>query len=416
MTDADWLTRYSTLTQRLPAAGDIVSDRVFLCGMSACVDVCIDLHDAQPLLEVPATSPAAPLRDMLMDRVARGIGGEVLFDWPEGPTWLYDHVTLRHALGGTGPQAAWVLASLGLPALISLEDRDDRMIAPLPPAALLAQGDQIIPAAMAERSPRPAPETFIFEYTAGQPAGDITPTRSSRIIVRFADRGMQRDKAFFRASAALAGTAAAGLLSGLNEEPAANIAAACDEMFGLGRAWRKAGLATVHLELAGYSSARALDTVLASARGAATSLGMSQSELKGLAPETADPGADIAPALIALGERLGMNRVCVHADEWAAAVTLDDPADELHALMTGCAVAAARAASGHPVDRVAIDPRARFHALSFAPRRIGRWNFVVCPAPHLVSPRTTLGLGDSFTAGCLLVLGGAAPQLATMKG
>lgn len=414
MTKDDWLTRYATLTDALPAAGKPSPDRVFLCGMSACVDVRINLHDAQPLLEVPATSPAAPLRDMLVGRVTRGIGGEVLFDWPDGPAWLYDHVNLRHALGGTGPQAAWVLASLGLPSLISLEDRDDRMLSPLPPDALLAQDDKIVSAPQARRSDRPAPETFIFEYTAGQAVGDITPNRSSRIIVRFADRGMQRDAAFFRASAALAPNAAAGLLSGLNEEPPANVPAACHEMFGLGRAWRNAGLETVHLELAGYSSPEALDTVLASSRGAATSLGMSQSELKGLAPETAGPEADIAPALIALAERLDMTRVCVHADEWAAAVTLDDPVRETHALMTGCALAAARASAGHPVERVTIDPRARFHDLPFTPRQIGRWHFAACPAPHLTSPRTTLGLGDSFAAGCLLVLGGAAPELATM--
>jgi ADP-dependent phosphofructokinase/glucokinase len=36
---------------------------------------------------------------------------------------------------------------------------------------------------------------------------------------------------------------------------------------------------------------------------------------------------------------------------------------------------------------------------------LGGWHIVTCPSPHLQQPRTTLGLGDTFMAGCLLVLG-----------
>jgi len=45
-------------------------------------------------------------------------------------------------------------------------------------------------------------------------------------------------------------------------------------------------------------------------------------------------------------------------------------------------------------------------------RQHGKWTFVACAAPFLAQPVTTLGLGDSFTAGCLLVLGREMASLA----
>ena len=74
--------------------------------------------------------------------------------------------------------------------------------------------------------------------------------------------------------------------------------------------------------------------------------------------------------------------------------------------MAGCAIASARAANGAPARDITISPAAEFHPLPFqTPIRKGRWTFVACASPYLDKPVTTLGLGDSFTAGCLLVLG-----------
>ncbi|MQT15417.1 6-phosphofructokinase [Rhizobiales bacterium Sp-1] len=381
---------------------------LFLCGMNICVDARVDLADPAnigALMAEPTTTPARALGEELLSRVARGVGGEIRFDWAEGPHWLRPRLRARPALGGTGPQAAAVLAKLGARAVIPLEDRTAPMLAEIPPGVLIAEGEGLVQAADIVPSKEPVPEIYIFEYTAGRPVADIVPRRSSRIIVRFSDRGIQRDPAFEALSLRLAPRAAAALVSGFNDEAAQTVGAASRHVFALTRTWKAAGLETIHFELAGYVSQAALGEALANAAGAVTSLGMSHSELLGIEPSAEHPMA----AMLALGDRLGLERVCVHADTWAASITTGDPEIELRALMAGCAVASARAATGAPVAEPRVDPAAHFDPLPFvSPVRTGRWTFVACAAPYLEAPATTLGLGDSFTAGSLLVLGRGA--------
>ena len=140
-------------------------------------------------------------------------------------------------------------------------------------------------------------------------------------------------------------------------------------------------------------------------RGTVTSVGMSLSELRVLAPGI--PG--MRPAMREFAEALRVDRVCVHADDWAASLTRRDPEVEMDALLTGCLLAASRAAAGTPVMPSGLDPDAVFQTLPFATDgEDGDWRFVACAAPFLRSPQTTLGLGDTFTSGCLLALGAAA--------
>ncbi len=400
-----WVDRYAALTdpQSGPLSAAVLSQSgLILCGISACVDARVDMHDMQPLLDAPAASSAGELASLLLARAARGIGGEVRFDWPEGPSWLRDHLSVRYALGGTGPQAAWVLSKLGVPALIALEDRHGQMLRQIPAGVLLAEGDALKTADAITPAGPHIPEIFIFEYTAGRPIGALVPQRSSRVIIRFCDRGIQRDTDFETLSQRLAPSAATGLLSGLNDEAAENVAAASKHVFGLSRAWLAAGLKTIHFELAGYASQGAVEELLVHAGGAITSLGMSHSELLAMDSSAHSP----MEAMIALGERLNLERVCIHADTWAAAVTVNDPREEELALMAGCVIASARAANGAPAEIVTATPEAVFHSVPFEmPVRKGRWHFVACAAPYVEKPVTTLGLGDSFTAGCLLILG-----------
>ena len=370
--------------------------------MSSVVDGRVNMHDMQSLANTSPASRAGALFAILRDRAERGVGGEVKFDWEEAPIWLRSNVKVRHALGGTGPQAAWVLSKLGGRALIALEDRHALMLDQIPPGILLAQDGQLVEVDKVRPSTRDVPETFIFEYTAGLIVGDVIPQRSSRIIVRFIDRGIQNDSDFDLLSVRLAGKAAAGLLSGLNDVSSEDLPDASDRLFKLAKAWRENGLKTVHYELAGYASLEALRYVLWSCRGSITSIGMSQSELLTIESSAQMP----MEAMISLGERLGLDRVCVHADTWAASVTTGDPKQELQAIMAGCAIASARSAAGAPVHEVKIDLRAEFQDLPFSGyEQRGKWSFVACPAPYLERPATTLGLGDSFTAGCLLILG-----------
>lgn len=403
-----WRALYEEAIADLPGVVRALGDRTFLCGMSACVDARIDMHDMAPLLREPPSNEAGKLALLLRDRVRRGVGGEIKVEWPGGPAWLRANLPIRYALGGTGPQAAWVLTTLGARAVMALEDRHAHMLEQIPNGVSLVSNGRVVSAAEVSPHGEHVPEVFIFEYTAGRPVGDVVGPRSSRIIARFDDRGIQDDIDFSATSSKLAPFAAAGLISGLNDEPPEDLEEAIEKVFGLARSWRDAGLKVLHLELAGYASNDLTMRVLEAAPGAVTSLGMSYSELLELYPGTADPGEVLA----AMGERIGLERVCVHADTWAASVTLGDPELEERALVAGCAIAAARAATGTPASRVSVDRAAEFRPPPFPLRStVGRWTFVACAAPYLEKPVTTLGLGDSFTAGCLLVLGQHALSL-----
>jgi ADP-dependent phosphofructokinase/glucokinase len=166
--------------------------------------------------------------------------------------------------------------------------------------------------------------------------------------------------------------------------------------------WRAVGLGTIHLELAGYDTPAHRDRALSQLQGTITSLGMSHSEFIALVPG----GSDLARDMCDLGEKLGLDRVCVHADHWSASATRGDAEVERRALMMGCLLAGTRAANGTPVYPREIDPRATFSTppVPLLAKR-GHWSIVSCASPHLDHLIGAVGLGDSFTGGCLLILG-----------
>ncbi|WP_182084965.1 ADP-dependent glucokinase/phosphofructokinase [Aureimonas sp. ME7] len=402
-TIANWHDAYAALATRLPSLAETAP--LTLCGMSACVDAKIELGRAAALWSAE-TAEAVSFAAMLKDRVARGVGGEVRVEWAGGPAWLAEHVPAAYALGGVGPQAGWVLTTLGAPALVNLADRSRHMLAQLPPNLLLSDGERTVRARSVQPRGERRPDIYIFEYTAGVRVADVVPQRSSRIIVRFGDPGLEHDAAFDSLTPHLATSAGAGLVAGFNCVPPADLADETNRVFGLTRQWRSAGLRTVHLEMSTYDGAAARDKVLEAARGAVTSLGMSHSEMRDLASGISD--GDLPEAMRDLARRLDLRRVCVHADHWALAVTLDDPASEREALIAGCLLASARSQAGRPAAPRSVPDGASFHPLPFdGVRETDGWATIAVPSPYLASPTTTLGLGDTFTAGCLLVLGSA---------
>ena len=405
---AGWKEDYAALITRLPSL--VEAAPLTLCGMGACVDALIAMPDLAPLLDASGSSQAVALASVLLDRARRGIGGEIAFDWPEGPAWLAARVPLRFSLGGTGAQAGWTLAATGARALVALEDRSARMLACLEPKILLAEDGCLVEAPAVRPRGANHPEVFIFEYTAGVCIGSVVPPRSSRIIVRFDNKGLEHDADFDVLSLSLASTAGAGLVSGFNGVPPAQLDAEIRRVAAIASGWKAAGLAAIHLELAGYDSLEACCRVMGGLRGSVGSVGMSHSEFLTLAQALLpDLAEDIGAGMVALGEHFGFDRVCVHADHWAAAATLGEPAVEYQALMMGCLLSSARAVAGRPIRPQAIDARADFHTPPFpVPLQAGRWTVVSCASPYLSVPATTLGLGDSFTAGCLLALGCAA--------
>jgi ADP-dependent phosphofructokinase/glucokinase len=230
--------------------------------------------------------------------------------------------------------------------------------------------------------------------------------RSSRTIVRFDHSELQHDDDFDRLSIELARTAGAGIICGFNEAPPEKLAAEIDYAAGMAGAWRDAGLALVHLELGDFADDAHRRLTVEHMTPEVSSVGMSLSELNGIVDEEPRPEA----AAILLAEAFELERVCVHADDWALAVTRNDPERELEALQVGCLLASSRAAAGDfTVPRNLPDggcfrdpPLPRFS------QAWGGWSIVCCPAPYLDKPAATIGLGDTFLAGTLLVLGGAS--------
>lgn len=403
MSEMDWQAAYERFLPRFERY--IGASRLALCGFSACIDSRFQLAALADQLGQLSTAETEDFVGRLVARAAAGIGGEFREEWPEGPALLAKAAPPRTAFGGTGSHIAWALGTLGASGLVALSDRSAFTLDHVDPSILIAEGGHAVPASEAERRGDPRSPIHVFEYDAGRPLAGHVPPRSSRIIVRFDDPGLEHDGDFDRLSVALAHEAGSAVVSGFNGVALADMAGETARIGAIVDAWRDRGVATVHLELAGYATTSARDAMLAGLGKRVTSLGMSLSELNALA----NPADSIAERLIGLGEDFGLRRVCVHADEWVASATLDDPALERDALMAGALLASCRAASGVPVHPRQTPEGALFLDPPVTPvQRLGRWSIVAVAAPHLSNPQTTLGLGDTFTAGCLLALGSKA--------
>ena len=411
MKTEDWGKVYRDLLQRLPAY--VRDARLTICGLSTFLDGYVRLHEAEPLLNTKGGTPQAALSRELFRRASIGIGGEFYMDWPEGGTWVEKNLQFsRWGLGGSGAQAAQMLAIIGAPALMSLEDRSSRQLSVIHPNVLVATDRGVVRSGDLPTAQGRKPAHYIFEFTAGTQVGSIVPKRSSRTIVRFTDERLDNDPDFRRESITASAAAGAGILSGFNEIGEQDMDAALTDTIALVRAWRKQGLKTIHLELGDYATPRERDRVLQKLRGAFNSLGMSYSELCALCVGS----EDAINKAFELSEILNLSRLCVHADTWALAITNGDPQRERDALLCGCLLASARAERGEPCRPVGVPANAEFHDIPLEKfNRSGERSIACCAAPYLERPVATIGLGDTFLAGTLLVLGGAGPALANVQ-
>jgi ADP-dependent phosphofructokinase/glucokinase len=248
------------------------------------------------------------------------------------------------------------------------------------------------------------------EFTAGVPAGEVVPPRSTRVIVRFEDDPLEADSWFARASVELAPAAGAAILSGFNALPPHSLAGILAWVRPLADAWRAAGLRWVHLELGDFADRGGMEEVLDGLAANVSSLGLSESELAKLVPD----GTSVVERARMLAEGYASDRVAVHADRFARALTRGDPEQELEALMSGALVAATRAWHGRIAAPRACPPGAVFTAPPEPPTGgDGAWHVACCATPYPQRPAATIGLGDSFLAGTLLVLSqpGAEPSI-----
>jgi hypothetical protein len=397
--EPDWHHAYLDTAARLQRAA--AQSRLVLCGCCTCIDRLLTLQQAVPVL-VSSPDPGAMLLGReLLRRAEAGLGGELLWRSATAAT-LLEQLDARSSLGGTSAQASYAFAQLGAPVLLAVQDRTAEQIALLHPDILIATEDRLTRAgALIPQHVRGRPPHFIIEYIEGRPVAGVVPPRSTRVIVRFSDDGMDHDPCFIRASARLASEAACGILAGLNAIPDDELAATLANASALAKSWRTAGLAAIYLELADFPNSSHRQAVIAALTGHITSLGMNYNELNALLPGAAPVNAKARH----LAETLNLNRVTIHADEWALTVTRGGPQREQQALLGGCLLAANRAAHGRPIVPGALPQAASFHLPYPAIAEEGGWYAIACPAPWLPRPASTVGLGDTFVAGTMLMLG-----------
>jgi ADP-dependent phosphofructokinase/glucokinase len=419
MTEAlDWAERYRELAETVADAA--TRSGPYLLGFNACVDAVWQVEADVLALLAGLAGPGSAGRDAdddtgarllarVLERIGAGHGGELHVDWPGGPEWLGSRLPApdRLQVGGTGPQAAWTLAELGGRAVVPLAVRSPRQLSVLHPAIEIADGHGLTSAHAAAVDPDAPdrPMHHILEFTAGTSyRGGVLP-RSTRIILRFAADGIERDEQLVAAQPALLPTLRGTVVSGMNGIADAD-PTSWEWLDRMVDAWVEAAVPHVHLELADYPDAPALHRTAARYARRAHTLGLSLSELRAMS-SSPDPGM----AARGLAVEHGYRAVVVHADTWSLAVHRGDPADYQRRLLTGNLLASARAAAGRPQSRVGLPEHAVLcDDIPSSGAIGGGWTVSCAPAPWLPTPRTTIGLGDSFVAGFQL---GAGLQLDT---
>ncbi|HEY4814780.1 MAG TPA: ADP-dependent glucokinase/phosphofructokinase [Chthoniobacterales bacterium] len=395
MTRISWQEQYETLVPRLTGFAGTMP--LTLCGLATCTDAYLRLAEAEPLFTA-RSGKAASLARTLQQRAASGVGGELFVHWPEAEDWMAENLRPSNwGLGGTGAQAAQALTVLGARALISLEDRSSRQLSVIHPDVLIGTGQGLERRGALAESGLSKPAHYIFEFNSGELIGAQPAKRSTRVIVRFANDRLDRDIAFVRESISQAKEAGAAVICGFNEIAEESLSDELEYTKSLLSAWRDEGLPAIHLELGGYEDTSLRDQVLAALGPLITSLGMSHSELREFG------SGDVAAEAAKLRASFDLKRICIHADDWAFAITHEDPEREFESLMCGCLLAACRASDGKLSVPTQVPQGAEFHDPPYpAISRQNGLSLVCCAAPYLERPKATIGLGDTFLAGTLL--------------
>lgn len=402
-----WSESYGRLAEALPRLA--AAARPVLLGFSAFTDAVVPLAAAEALFAEDVPEPVHRLAEEIRTRLREGRGGEIGLAWPQGDVWFLERLEHRIGAGGTSLQIANALAPAGVPCLLALGDRSETQLVVAHGAILLAGdgGPQRVDACPRHNATAKA-RHWIFEASAGSTVAGIAVRRSTRLIVRLADDAPEHDPRFEALSARLAPSCGGAIISSLLATPDHLLDDAFAMVGRLAKAWRAAGVRFIHLEFADYGARRRMAAcLLAALHGAVTSVGMSLSEWQSQvgAPLTAD-------ALLAFAQRHALTRVCVHADEWATSVVLGDREEERRALMAGSLFAATRAFAGVPVVPTACPSGVHFAEVAADCDLADGWAQVTVPSPYRADPVSTIGLGDTFVAGCLLVYAGGAPGAA----
>jgi hypothetical protein len=344
---------------------------------------------------------AADLAVAVNGLLSEGRDGELFLDWRGGWHWLTEVLGPpdRAQVGGTGAQAAWAFDVLGAPCIMALESQSPEQLSVLAPGILVCRGGRTV---AVDELPADAGATpirnEILEFPGGSGLFGGDADRSHRVIVRFSSIAIERDEQFLAMQDELGPNAGSALLSGFNGLEASDRASVewASRVLGV---WQECGPSLRHLELGDTTRPGDLRTIVTGLRGLTSSLGLSLSEL----PTLWGPTADVAAKALELAISLECPCVVVHADRWSLAVHRGDAGTVLRRLMTGNLLASARAAAGTPRDDVTPVSYAVYaeDVPESGPLDDG-WRVDCVPAPFVPRPASTIGLGDTFTAGLLL--------------
>jgi hypothetical protein len=350
---------------------------------------------------VTAGGPAAELALAVNRLLSEGRDGELFADWPEGQRWLAEVLGApdRVQVGGTGAQAAWALDVLGAPTLMSLESRSPEQLGVLAPGILVCREGRTIPVheVPADAGARPI-RNEILEFPGGSGLVGEDARRPQRIILRSSPIHLERDEEFMAVQEERGPDAGAALLSGFNGLGLADTASV-EWARRLLRVWQEFGPNLRHLELGDTPRPGDLRSIVVGLRGLSSSLGLSLSEL----PTLWGPTADVAAKALELAQALECPHIVVHADRWSLAVHQSHADEVVRRLMTGNLLASVRAAAGTPRGDVTPPSHAVYaEDVPDSGPLDKRWRVDCVPAPFVARPASTIGLGDTFTAGLLL--------------
>jgi ADP-dependent phosphofructokinase/glucokinase len=344
---------------------------------------------------------AAELSQALGGLLSEGRDGELFSDWPEGWRWLAEVLgpPNRVQVGGTGAQAAWALDVLGAPTIMALVSRSAEQLSVLAPDILVCREGRMLRVHELSADTGATPiRNEILEFPGGSGLVGSSTDRAHRAILRFSPIALERDEDFMAMQGELGPKAGAAVLSGFNGLEVSDRASV--EWAGrLLRVWRECGPGLRHVELGDSTRPSDLKAIVAGLRGLNSSLGLSLSEFLTLWGSS----ADVVTEALELARGLECPSIVVHADRWSLAVHRGNPATAVDRLMIGNLLASARAAAGAPRGDVTPVKYATYDEdVPESGRLDDGWRVDCVPTPFVPRPASTIGLGDTFTAGLLL--------------
>lgn len=402
-TGATWHGRYNELAERLMAVAP--QQPPVLVSSTVDVDEVYEMSSERvsALLEryrYPGTA-GAELVQAVEHCLRDETDSELFWDWQDGRSWLREVLGLpdRVQVGGTGPQAAWALGTLGAPSVMALARRSSEQLSVLAEQVLLCAGEELVPARelVATRGEEAARHE-ILEFPSGTRWAGGPLHRPSRLIVRLAPIALEIDHEFLAMQDRLCTKANAALLAGLNglgDDDVDSLQWALE----VSRIWRDNAISLRHLELGDTGRPGEFRDIVLGLRGLFSSIGLSASELQEIWSSSSDVGA----GALGLAKTLGCPCLVVHSDRWSLAAHRGERTEVVQRLMAGNLLAAARARHGAP--QADLRPAKGSSYSADVPKsgamEDGWWVDCV-PTPHLGNPASTIGLGDTFTAGVIL--------------